>query len=84
MNKERQCPDCGTPIGEKHRDGCDIERCRERGWTSLGCSCDANETERLAWTGNGLVLRNVASLAGTQNLSRGQGGYRATRGSWSK
>jgi hypothetical protein len=21
------CPDCGTPIGERHREGCDVERC---------------------------------------------------------
>jgi rRNA maturation protein Nop10 len=21
------CPDCGAPVGEKHKDGCDVERC---------------------------------------------------------
>jgi hypothetical protein len=22
-----RCPDCGAPIGERHRAGCDVERC---------------------------------------------------------
>ena len=31
------CPDCGTPIGERHREGCDIERCPHCAWAALGC-----------------------------------------------
>jgi hypothetical protein len=46
------CPDCGAPIGQRHRDGCDIERCPHCGWAALGCShFDPNDARRQAWNG---------------------------------
>jgi hypothetical protein len=37
---------CGTPIGERHRAGCDIERCPHCGWQA-----DPNDAPRQAWNG---------------------------------
>jgi len=46
------CPDCGAPIGERHRAGGDIERCYHCGWQALGCShFDPNDTRRQVWNG---------------------------------
>ena len=46
------CPDCATPIGERHREGCDIEPCPHCGWQALGCSrFDPNDPRRQAWNG---------------------------------
>jgi hypothetical protein len=32
------CPDCGAPVGYKHKDGCDVERCPHCGGYLLGAS----------------------------------------------
>jgi hypothetical protein len=46
------CPDCGAPIGERHRAGCDIERCPHCGWSALGCAhFHADDPRRQAWNG---------------------------------
>ena len=46
------CPDCGAPIGERHRDGCDVERCPHCGWGALGCAhFHADDPRRQVWTG---------------------------------
>jgi len=46
------CPDCGAAIGERHRAGCDIERCYHCGWQALGClHFDPNDARRQAWNG---------------------------------
>jgi predicted RNA-binding Zn-ribbon protein involved in translation (DUF1610 family) len=46
------CPDCGAPIGELHRTGCDTERCPHCGWQALGCAhFDPNDARRQAWNG---------------------------------
>jgi hypothetical protein len=43
---------CGAPIGERHRAGCDIERCHHCGWQALGClHFDPNDARRQAWNG---------------------------------
>ena len=48
----KPCPDCGAPIGERYRAGCDIERCCHCGWQALGClHFDANDARRQAWNG---------------------------------
>ena len=46
------CPDCGAPIGERHRAGCDIECCPHCGWQALGClHFDPNDARRQVWNG---------------------------------
>ena len=38
----KTCPDCGVPLGQKHKDGCDVER-----WAGLRIICN-NEEERFS------------------------------------
>ena len=46
------CPDCGAPIGERHRAGCDVEHCPHCGWQALGCAhFDPNDARRQVWNG---------------------------------
>jgi hypothetical protein len=42
------CPDCRSPVGELHKPGCDIERCRDCGQQKLTCGCELDHT---IWTG---------------------------------
>ena len=50
--KPGPCPDCGAPIGERHRAGCDIERCPHCGWQALGCALfHGDGPRREAWNG---------------------------------
>jgi hypothetical protein len=59
------CPDCGVKPGEKHKPGCDIERCPHCGGQALMClsdesgellaGCDempVTDEELLPWTGS--------------------------------
>jgi len=47
----KNCPDC-VPVGEKHKDGCDVERCPHCGGQALGCvGFDPNDPRREPWTG---------------------------------
>jgi hypothetical protein len=34
-----KCPDCGAPVGERHRGSCDIEPCPRCGRQSISCDC---------------------------------------------
>jgi hypothetical protein len=39
MSKDlKPCPDCAAAVGERHCDGCDVERCPHCGWSALGCA----------------------------------------------
>ena len=46
--KPSNCPDCGVKSGEKHLDGCDVERCIECGSQRIQCDCDC---EHDVWIG---------------------------------
>jgi len=46
------CPDCGTPIGKPHQDGCDVARCTACGNQRISCQHSSTETGwGQIWTG---------------------------------
>ena len=48
----KTCPDCNAALGEKHEDGCDVERCPHCGGQALGCvGFNPNDPRREPWTG---------------------------------
>lgn len=57
------CPDCGTPVGELHKPGCDIERCTACGHQKLTCGCDSGHT---VWTGKWPVTSIIRDLIGNE------------------
>lgn len=51
MTELRKCPNCGTGIGEPHRNECDIERCSICGTQRLTCECKGHDHAKSAWVG---------------------------------
>ena len=50
--KRDTCPDCGVPLGRKHKEWCDVQRCPHCGGQALGCvGFDPNDPRREPWTG---------------------------------
>jgi hypothetical protein len=48
----KTCADYGARVGEKHEDGCDVERCPHCGGQALGCiGFDPNDPRRQPWDG---------------------------------
>lgn len=37
------CRDCGTPRGQLHHPGCDVERCPRCKWQAISCECATSE-----------------------------------------
>jgi hypothetical protein len=46
------CPDCACPVGEPHREECDVERCSVCGTQRVSCTgCPGHDPLESAWTG---------------------------------
>lgn len=50
MNTHEDCPDCGTDVGQPHRNNCDIERCSVCGRQRFSCGCEGHDPTASAWT----------------------------------
>jgi len=51
MNKLTNCHDCGAKPGQKHKSGCDVERCSVCGGQRIQCSCEGHDKLFAKWTG---------------------------------
>jgi hypothetical protein len=47
----KPCPDCGTLVGERHADGCDVEECTVCRQQRFMCLCDGHDADAAAWEG---------------------------------
>tara|TARA_R110002111_G_scaffold100975_1_gene156372 strand:+ start:16433 stop:16927 length:495 start_codon:yes stop_codon:yes gene_type:complete len=49
MDKKEKCPDCGTALGEPHKNDCDIQRCSECGGQKISCDCATHTPSKSVW-----------------------------------
>jgi hypothetical protein len=51
MTRVVKCPDCGTGVGKRHKNDCDIERCSRCGGQRISCKCEGHGPALPVWTG---------------------------------
>src|SRR5262249_44754357 len=75
MTPPDNCPDCGVPVGRRHRDGCDWEDCPYCGLQLLGCDHAGAVPldDRIAWDGMRPVEQAAAELGWYAVLVPGKG-----------
>jgi hypothetical protein len=59
------CPDCGTAIGQPHKDDCDVERCSSCGQQRIGCACTDHNPAKSVWTGEWPVQPSMEEVEQT-------------------
>jgi hypothetical protein len=62
MKKIRNCPECGTVLGNWHRTGCQWEQCPYCGGQLAGCGHAPPLDDRLPWTGSNFWFKACLEL----------------------